>query len=93
MGCVVSLRHPHLDLLGESRRAWRGGLPNCKLQTLEYHICHRTRTDDIPGHLIPEAYHSYVRTGDAAEMIQVIEHNLLDLVTMVDLLRGCRGEG
>jgi uncharacterized protein len=80
------LPHPHLDLLGESRRAWGRRLPNCKLQTLEHRICGRLREDDIPGHLIPEAYHEYVRTGDARQMLGVLHHNLLDLVTMADLL-------
>ena len=78
--------HPHLDLLGERRRVWGGRLPNCKLQTLEHRICGRLREDDIPGHLIPEAYHEYVRTGDARQMLGVLHHNLLDLVTMADLL-------
>ena len=84
---------PHLDLLHWSRRAWKFQLPNCRLQTLEQCICKRLRHGDIPGHLIPEAYHSYVRTGDATEMVQVIEHNLLDLLTMADLLARLPGPG
>ena len=85
-GLRGTFTQPHLDLLPLSRRAWRWQLPNCKLQTLEQCICKRLRHGDIPGHLIPEAYHSFVHTGDATEMVQVIEHNLLDLVTMADLV-------
>ena len=40
---------PHLDLLHEARRRWKGQLPNCKLQTLEQHLCGRQRVGDIPG--------------------------------------------
>jgi uncharacterized protein YprB with RNaseH-like and TPR domain len=77
---------PHFDLLHESRRIWREVLPDCKLQTLEQAICGRTRGSDIPGSEIPEAYHHYVRTQNAAQMVEVIEHNLLDLVTLADLM-------
>ncbi|MCJ7821972.1 MAG: ribonuclease H-like domain-containing protein [Armatimonadetes bacterium] len=80
------LSPPHFDLLHESRRIWRDVLPDCRLQTLEQAICGRTRTSDIPGSEIPEAYHHYVRTGNAAQMVEVIEHNLLDLVTLADLM-------
>jgi uncharacterized protein YprB with RNaseH-like and TPR domain len=53
---------------------------------LEALICGRLRDSDIPGDQIPDAYHEFVRTGNAAEMAEVIHHNLLDLVTMADLL-------
>ena len=76
----------HLDLLHEARRRYRSVLPNCKLQTLEYHVCRRRRTGDIPGSLIPEVYHQFVRTGDATRMRDVVHHNALDVVTMVELL-------
>ncbi len=77
---------PHLDLLHECRRAWRHALPDCKLQTLERHICGRARHSDIPGCEIPEAYHAFVRTSNAAEMVEILEHNVLDLLTLADLL-------
>ncbi len=77
---------PHFDLLHECRRIWRGVLPNCRLQTLESRICGRLRSGDIPGAEIPAAYHAYVRTGDAAQMIRILHHNALDLMTMADLM-------
>lgn len=76
----------HLDLLHESRRMWRGKFPDCKLQTLEAHVCGRRRVGDTPGHLIPQLYHNYVRTGNAAPLEGVFHHNALDIITMAELL-------
>ena len=75
----------HCDLLHHSRRRWKGKLPDCKLQTLERHICRRHREDDIPGREIPSAYHDYVRSGDAWLIRSVLHHNALDLVTLLQL--------
>jgi uncharacterized protein YprB with RNaseH-like and TPR domain len=76
----------HLDLLHEARRRWRSVLPNCQLQTLEYHVAGRRRQGDLPGSMIPEAYHAYVKTGNARLMLDVIHHNALDLITMLELM-------
>jgi len=76
----------HFDLLPPARRLWRGKLPDCRLQTLEEHICGRRRYGDTPGHLIPQLYHDFVRTGNAAPLEGVFHHNALDLVTMAELL-------
>jgi uncharacterized protein YprB with RNaseH-like and TPR domain len=75
----------HVDLLHLSRRRWKAQLRDCKLQTLERHICGRTRTDDMPGHMIPAAYQEYVRTGFEREIDAILLHNAMDLVTMLDL--------
>jgi len=77
---------PHLDLLHESRRCWRGQVENCRLQTLERHFCRRSRAGDIPGAMIPEVYHRFVATGDARRIGDVLHHNVLDLLTMAQLL-------
>lgn len=76
----------HLDLLPKARRRWRGQFPNCRLQTLEQNICGRRRFGDTPGNLIPQVYHDFVKTGNAAPMEGVFYHNALDLVTMAELL-------
>jgi hypothetical protein len=85
---VALPRHepPHLDLLVEARRLWKGRLPNCRLQTLERHLCGRNRMGDIPGWAIPDAYHRFVQTGDARVLRDILHHNLLDLLTMAQLL-------
>ena len=88
---------PHLDLLHESRRRWRGRVPNCRLQTLERHFCGRLRVGDIPGAAIPDAYHRFVDSGDAREVRDILHHNLLDLLTMAQILcavlTGCEPSG
>jgi len=88
---------PHLDLLHDARRRWKGQLPNCRLQTLESHLCCRARTGDIPGGDIPDAYQQFVRDGDARRLRAICRHNLLDMLTMVQLvcmlLTGCDGDG
>jgi uncharacterized protein YprB with RNaseH-like and TPR domain len=75
----------HCDLLHHARRRWGKQLPDCRLQTLERHVCRRRREEDIPGHAIPAAYHDFVRTGDAWLMRSVLHHNALDLITLLQL--------
>lgn len=86
VGVPFEAPYCHLDLLFESRRTWRRRVPNCKLQTLESHLCGRTRTGDIAGHRIPSAYRAFLRSGDAREMKAIVYHNALDLFTLADLL-------
>ena len=76
----------HIDLLHEGRRRYKDRLVNCKLQTLERAICGRGRVEDISGREIPDAYHDYVRTGNAVDMRDILHHNALDLVTMVEVV-------
>ena len=75
----------HYDVLHHARRRWRTSLPNCRLQTIERMICRRSRSGDIPGHQIPAAYDHYIRTGNPSEMDQVLYHNAVDLVTLLDV--------
>ena len=76
----------HVDLLRHSRRHFRGEYRDCKLKTLEWGVCGRRRVGDVDGAEIPELYHRYVKTGDPYPLAPVFHHNLLDLVTMGDLL-------
>jgi uncharacterized protein YprB with RNaseH-like and TPR domain len=75
----------HCDLLHHARRRWRNRLRDCKLQTLEQYICGRRRTADIPGREIPQAYHDFVRSGDAWPIRSILHHNALDLITLLQL--------
>ncbi|QDU87217.1 hypothetical protein Pla175_05740 [Pirellulimonas nuda] len=75
----------HLDVLHPARRKWKNLLPDCRLLTLESRVCRRRRALDIPGARIPAAYDAYVRTGRAEEMEQILHHNALDLVTLLDV--------
>ena len=76
----------HIDLLHVSRTIVGSMTPNHKLQTLERHLLGRKRIGDIPGYDIPDAYHNFVRTGDATEIQTILHHNRLDLVTMLQLV-------
>jgi len=81
-----ALERAHFDLLHPARRTWGGMLPDCRLATLESYICGRHRQGDIPGAEIPDAYHAFVRTKNAAQIVQILKHNLHDLITMADLV-------
>jgi uncharacterized protein YprB with RNaseH-like and TPR domain len=85
----VSLKLPerHLDLLHPARRRWRHRLANCRLQTLELYVCHRRRSGDVPSEEVPGLYHDFVRRGDPHRLIPVFNHNLLDVITMHEVLR------
>ena len=76
----------HIDLLPLARLVVGGKTPNHRLQTLEMHFCKRRRVGDISGAEIPDAYHEFVRTGDAKDMANIFHHNRLDLVTMLQLV-------
>ncbi len=77
---------PHLDLLGIARRLWRGRGSDCRLTTLERCVLGRHRVDDFPGAMAPAAYAEFLRTGDAAILGPIVEHNRLDLVGTAALL-------
>lgn len=90
-GVPMSLPPRHLDLLHPSRRRWKGAFLDCRLQTLERHVCRRRRSGDVPSDEVPGLYHDYVRRGDPYRLIPVFHHNLLDVVTMGEILRAlCR---
>lgn len=76
---------PHLDLLHPSRRVWKERLQQCNLTNLEARVLGVQRYGDVPGHLIPQLYFEYLRTGDALPLHDVILHNRLDILSLVSL--------
>ena len=76
----------HFDLLHHARRAWKHCLPNCRLITLEWYILGRRRIGDVPGWEVPCIYHDFVHTKDARRLTVVIRHNLMDILSMAELL-------
>ncbi len=60
-------------------------VPDHRLITLERRICRRRREGDIPGSLIPAAYHRFVDTGESDELATIIYHNQVDLLTTMEL--------
>ncbi len=83
----------HMDLLHMIRARFRGQWENCRLQTCEKRLCGRSRLGDIDGADIPDAWHDFVHSGDAGQMAQVLEHNRLDLITMLEVLPHLRDPG
>ncbi len=80
----------HTDLLPLARRRFRGRFPDCRLETLERHLCGRDRGDDILSSEIPERYREFVRSRDARLLGAIIRHNALDLLALAELLPHCR---
>jgi hypothetical protein len=79
--------------LHPARRRWRDRLPDCRLKTLELHVCRRRRVGDVPSDEVPELYHDFVRRGDPYRLVPVFHHNLLDVITMHEILSAlCRPE-
>lgn len=76
----------HLDLLHQTRRKYRGQLPNCRLVTVEENILGLPRGEDVPGEMVPRLYHEFVRTQDPEVIRGVLEHNAKDLVTLARML-------
>lgn len=76
----------HLDLLHCARRVFRRRLSTTRLQDLERHVLGFHRVGDIDGALIPAVYFDYLRRGPTAPLTQVLEHNVLDVVTMAAVL-------
>lgn len=86
-GVTLAMPPHHLDLLHASRRRWKGRVRDCRLQTLEFHVCRRRRSGDVPGEEVPGLYHDFVKHGDAWRLVPVFHHNLLDVITMAEILR------
>jgi len=83
---LLDADRPHLDLLHPARRLWKRRLQSCRLINLEQMILGLTRSEeDVPGHLIPQLYIDYMRSGHAAAMRRVFYHNCEDIVSMVAL--------
>ena len=92
-GVEIRLPGAHLDLLHASRRRWKTRLPDCRLQTLEYHVCRRRRSGDVPSDEVPGLYHDFVKHGDPYRLVPVFHHNLLDVITMAEILHAlCKPE-
>ena len=76
----------HFDMLHPARRLWRArdGQVDacCRLSTLEELLCRVIRVGDVPGMEIPTRYFRFLRSGDAAPLEPVLEHNRLDLVSL-----------
>ena len=75
----------HLDLLFISRRLWRKSIGSCSLSNLEQAVLGFKRENDIPGHEIPEIYFNFLKTNDYLPLKSVLQHNVIDILSMVSL--------
>ncbi len=75
----------HFDLLHPARSLWKARFESCRLSELEQWLLGIEREQDVPGHLIPDIYFRFVRTGDAAQLPYVFEHNAQDILSLAAL--------
>jgi hypothetical protein len=76
---------PHIDLLHPTRTAFGKNWPDCRLQTAEQYLFRFYRDDDLPGYLIPQVWAGYVRYGETRGVQGIVEHNRLDLLSLIAL--------
>ncbi len=90
--CIINTVSPdgfateQYDLLHLSRRIWRKRLESCRLGNIEEQILKFARGNDIDGSLIPELYKEYLKTGKPDDIIDIVEHNKHDIITLGILL-------
>jgi uncharacterized protein len=75
----------HFDLLHPARSLWKARFESCRLAELEQLLLGFERENDVPGHLIPDVYFRFVRTGDASRLPYVFEHNAQDILSLAAL--------
>jgi len=76
---------PHVDLLTLVRALYRHRLETCTLRMVEERLLGYERDDPIAGALIPDAYFAYLRHGTSELLEAVLEHNRLDVISLVHL--------
>ena len=79
-------QHAHLDLLYPTRSAFRNQWVDCRLATAERHLLKFERRNDLPGWAVPSAWFDWVRRRDNRKLSGVVQHNLLDILSLVALL-------
>jgi len=77
---------PVVDLLYHCRRIFKNLYENCSLKVMEERVLGVFRENDIPGWEIPDVFFSYQKYGETARLAQVVEHNRMDIESMVLLM-------
>ena len=81
----VPAHKDHLDLFDAAAAMYRGILPSCRLVTLEHHLCARWREADLASGFIPTTYNEWLEHRDGRLLAQVMLHNALDVVCLLEL--------
>ena len=76
---------PHVDLLTLVRALYRHRLESCTLRMVEERLLGYEREDPIAGALVPDAYFTYLHRGSSPLLEAVLEHNRLDVISLVHL--------
>ena len=76
---------PHVDLLTLVRALYRHRLESCTLRMVEERVLGYERDDPIPSALVPDAYFSYLHGGSLEVLEAALEHNRLDVISLVHL--------
>jgi uncharacterized protein len=76
---------PHVDLLTLVRALYRHRLENCTLRFVEQRVLGYERDDPLPSALVPDAYFDYLRVGSREFLEAALEHNRLDVISLVHL--------
>jgi uncharacterized protein len=76
---------PHVDLLTLVRALYRHRLESCTLRTVEERVLGYERDDPLPSALVPDAYFDYLRAGARHFLEAALEHNRLDVISLVHL--------
>ena len=76
---------PHVDLLTLVRALYRHRLESCTLRMVEERLLGYERDDPIVSALIPDAYFDYLHRGSSTILDGVLEHNRLDVISLVYL--------
>lgn len=80
------LELPHLDLLHPARRLFARTLASCSLSSLEEHRLGVFRCEtEVRGAEVPERWFDFLRTGRFELVEPVIEHNVLDVLSLLTL--------
>ena len=75
----------HVDLLTLVRALYRHRLEICTLRFVEERVLGYEREDPLPSALVPDAYFDYLRAGSLDFLEAALEHNRLDVISLVHL--------
>ena len=81
----IPVLQAHFDLLHPARRLWRGQLRSIAQAELERQILGMERTYDIPSETIPWRYFNFLRGGPPEAIVEVFDHNQMDLCGLAAL--------
>jgi uncharacterized protein len=76
---------PHVDLLTLVRALYKHRLESCNLRSVEERLLGYERDDPIPSALVPDAYFEYLRFDSSPLLEAALEHNRLDVISLVHL--------